>query len=89
LNESTTGNDITIFTVGLGNDAAFGSDLLRYMASVGDDGNRDTNPCSTIVEDAAHKGKTNCGNYYYAAGPEDLAPVFDSIASRIYTKISE
>jgi hypothetical protein len=86
-NEPVTDNGISIFSVGLGDAAAAGSDLLRYMAAVGDDGDRETDPCDKIVE--AVKGKTNCGNYYFAQTANDLYPVFDSIASRIYTKISE
>jgi hypothetical protein len=60
-----------------------GANLLRYMAAVGDDGNRDTDPC------AGKPAKESCGQYYFAEGVKDLKPIFQDIASRIYTKIAE
>jgi Flp pilus assembly protein TadG len=77
------GNDIAIYSVGFGDIAALGEPLLRYMAAVGDDGDRNTDPCVGVP--AKHK----CGQYYFAQNPSDLLPVFQDIASRIYTKISE
>ncbi len=81
------GNDIAIYSVGFGDAVAFntgaGESLLRYMAAVGDDGNRETDPCRGIA--AKHK----CGQYYFAQNPSDLLPAFQDIATRIYTKISE
>ena len=77
------GNDIAIYSVGFGDIAALGEPLLRYMAAVGDDGDRNTDPC---VGAAA---KQSCGQYYFAQNASDLLPVFQDIASRIYTKISE
>ena len=32
--------------------------------------------------------KQSCGQYYYANTADELGPIFDSIASRIYTKIT-
>lgn len=86
------GNDIGIFTIGLGEvvkesggvvTETYGEDLLRYMASVGDDGDRDTDPCDTVAP------KTSCGQYYYAPTGEELLPIFEEIANRIYTRISQ
>jgi hypothetical protein len=88
------GNDIAIYSIGLGNwvgryslwpgsGEAYGEGLLRYMAAVGDDGDRVTDPCAGKSE------KTNCGQYYYAATGDALLPIFENIASRIYTRIAE
>lgn len=87
------GHDIGIFSIGLGDvvktnamgvvTESYGEDLLRYMAAVGDDGDRDTDPCAGI----AHK--TSCGQYYYAPSGDELLPIFEEIASRIYTRISK
>jgi hypothetical protein len=92
VGDEPIGNDIGIFTIGLGEvvkesggvvTESLGEDLLRYMASVGDDGDRLTNPCNTV----AHK--TTCGQYYYAPTGEELLPIFEEIANRIYTRISQ
>ncbi len=90
------GNDIAVYTIGLGAvgsfpwttgvgnpGRAYPEGLLRYMAAVGDDGDRNTDPCAGIPE------KTSCGNYYYAAKGDALRPIFDDIASRIYTRITQ
>ena len=54
------GNDIAIYSVGFGDIAALGEPLLRYMAAVGDDGDRATDPCVGIAS------KHSCGQYYFA-----------------------
>jgi len=84
------GNDIALYTIGLGaagnvipGKGAIGEQLLRYFASVGDDGDRETDPC------AGAPAKTNCGQYYYAPSGDALLPIFENIASRIYTKITQ
>ena len=82
------GNDIAVYTIGLGNGigegaGVVGEDLLRYIASVGDDGDRNTNPCSLSFH------RTDCGNYYYAPTGSALLPIFEDIATRIYTLIVE
>jgi hypothetical protein len=82
--QEARGNDIAIYTVGFGKNAVGGAALLRYMAAVGDDGDRDTDPCSAVADP-----KKSCGQYYFAEAASDLLPVFRDIASRIYTKISE
>ena len=78
------GNDLAIYTIGLGDVAGtIGEDLLRYMASVGDDGDRLTNPC-VLAPDAV-----SCGQYYYAPTGAALLPIFEDIATRIYTRITQ
>jgi len=76
------GNDLAIYTIGLG-DVSAGESLLRYMAAVGDDGDRNTDPCFGVP------AKRSCGQYYYAPTGNALLPIFENIASRIYTRISE
>jgi hypothetical protein len=77
------GYDIAIYSIGFGSLAVKGEPLLRYMAAVGDDGNRLTDPCSSTPS------QKSCGQYYFASTVSDLMAVFQDIASRIYTKISE
>ncbi len=84
--KETLGSDMAIYTIGLGEAAVAGAPLLRYMAAVGDDGNRDTDPCNTI--EFLGFPKKSCGQYYFAQNADELGPIFDSIASRIYTKIT-
>jgi hypothetical protein len=74
------GNDIAIYTIGLAVNSA-GENLLRYIANVGDDGNRENPPTCAA--------NTSCGNYFYATGGDDLRPIFENIASRIYTRIND
>jgi hypothetical protein len=78
------GNNIAIYTIGFGNDALAGAPLLRYMAAVGDDGDRRTDPCLTVTDPTQR-----CGQYYFATDSTALERVFRDIASRIYTKITE
>ncbi len=87
--ERARGSNIAIYSIGLGqtviywgNDAA-GERLLRYMAAVGDDGNRNSDPC------AGEPAGTSCGNYYFAPDPSALTPVFEDIARRIFTRLSQ
>jgi hypothetical protein len=83
------GNDIAIYAVGLSSDVQKGVPLLRYAAAVGDDGNRVTDECLTKTPPYSPLGwQTSCGQYYYAQTGNDLIPIFNSIASRIYTKIT-
>ncbi len=88
-----SGNDIAVYTIGLGKAVGhttvsgagtmYPEGLLRYMAAVGDDGDRNTDPCAGVAE------KLKCGSYYYAAKGNALRPIFDDIASRIYTRITQ
>ena len=75
------GEDMVIYAIGL--DAArAGADILRYMANLGVDGNRDNDAC------AGMDPQDNCGNYYYAPTGAYLDQIFENIASRIFTKLS-
>jgi hypothetical protein len=79
--DEPTGEDMVIYAVAL--DAArAGADILRYMANLGDDGDRSTDMCSGV------SATSNCGNYYYAPTGAYLDQIFENIASRIFTKIS-
>jgi len=75
------GEDIIIYSIGLGA-ASAGEPLLRYMANVGDDGDRANDPC------AGKPPLQSCGNYYYAPDTPYLNQIFENIATRIFTKIS-
>ena len=75
------GENILVYSIGLGA-ASAGEELLRYMAMVGDDGDRTTNECRSTPS------LQPCGNYYYAPRPEYLNQIFENIANRIFTKIS-
>jgi hypothetical protein len=79
------GQNIIIYSVGLGG-AANGEAILRYMANVGDEGSRGNDPCSP--GGVPIPPQTNCGNYYYAPSGAYLNQIFESIAARIFTKIS-
>ena len=84
-NEKPVGNDMAIYSIMFGADMApKGAPLLRYMAAVGDDGDRSTDPCQGVADPTKH-----CGQYYFAGNVTDLQRVFRDIASRIYTKIAE
>jgi hypothetical protein len=89
------GEDIIIYSIGLGPAAAVGSPLLRYMANIGDDGARANDLCLTnpgLPYDPATNPfidpTANCGNYFYSPTGAYLDQVFESIAGRIFTKIS-
>lgn len=82
------GAPITVYAIGLGdtvittiNDRA-GERLLRYMAAVGDDGDRVTDPC------ALASSGVSCGNYYFAPEVSALDAVFQDIAQRIFTRLT-
>lgn len=77
------GNEIAIYSIGLNVDSGVAEQFLRYMAAVGDDGDRSTDPCN------GKPVNTTCGQYYYATTSERLLPIFEDIASRIYTRISQ
>jgi hypothetical protein len=84
------GNEMSIYTIGLGSVGdptsgiyTVGEQLLRYMAAVGDDGDRETDPCQGVP------AQRTCGQYYYAPSGGSLEGIFLDIASRIYTRISE
>jgi hypothetical protein len=94
------GQGAVIFSIGLGDlvidnpcwpgyggscDPDLGERLLRYAAGVGDDGDPVTpgDPCN-----GAATG-TDCGNYYFAPTGAGLLRVFEAIASRIFTRLTQ
>jgi Flp pilus assembly protein TadG len=84
--EPINGNDIAVYSIGLGKAAQpplyAGEIMLRYMANLGDDGSRGNDPCATTAP------QSHCGNYYYAPNASFLSQIFENIADRIYTRIS-
>jgi hypothetical protein len=83
-----------IFAIGLGDNVIDNPDddtvpragefLLRYVASVGDDGDPSTDPyCRPDPGEGV-----SCGNYYFAPQGDALIGVFEDIASRIFTRIT-
>lgn len=79
------GEDMVAYSVGLGA-AQAGASVLRYLANLGDDGDRANDAC--VVEGEPLPATVNCGNYYYAPTGAYLDQIFEAIASRIFTKIS-
>lgn len=78
------GNEMAIYSIRLGSMSQGSPErFLRYMAAVGDDGDRTTDPCALTI--ANH----SCGQYYFAPSGDNLLPIFEDIASRIYTRISQ
>ncbi|MGA9190556.1 MAG: vWA domain-containing protein [Anaerolineales bacterium] len=79
------------FTIGLGDkvindpsDGNAGERLLRQIAAIGDDGDpASPDPCSS-----AGVG-VSCGNYYYSPTGTGLGAVFDDIAKRIFTRLTQ
>ncbi|MBI4926525.1 MAG: VWA domain-containing protein [Anaerolineae bacterium] len=82
------GNDIAIYSIGLGPAVTSGVPLLRYMANVGDDGDRTNDLCVNALGNPLAP-TANCGQYYFAPSGGQLKAIFDDIASRIYTKITQ
>lgn len=86
--EPQIGGNIVIYAIGFGDDIAkpprTGERLLRYMAAVGDDGDRNTDICASQNTPALN----SCGNYYYAPDAGALGPVFEDIASKLYTRLT-
>jgi len=95
---TAAGQGAVVFTIGLG-DQLINDDkcdptaypggcepdqaekLLRYIAAIGDDGDPSTDPCSAVASG------NDCGNYYFSPTGAELLPVFEAIASRIFTRI--
>jgi hypothetical protein len=92
---------IAVYTVGFGPKVISesrgrpdaGEQLLRYIADVGDDGDLETDPCNSadywdLDTNPLNMGE-DCGNYYFAQTASDLEDVFESIASRIFSRITQ
>jgi hypothetical protein len=97
-NEPVGGDEIAIYTIGLGVAAAppdyDGEEMLRYMANIGDDNIR--NPVPDVVADGFPPDpcdgvapQTSCGQYYYAPNATYLTQIFEKIAGSIFTRISQ
>lgn len=86
--ERQIGGNIVIYAIGFGEAVGIppriGENVLRYMAAVGDDGDRNTDAC----RDQAAAPLSSCGNYYYAPDAGSLGPVFEDIASKLYTRLT-
>lgn len=90
------GKAVVAFRSGGAPDA--GDRLLRYAAAVGDDGDASTDLCAGYFPlDTDGDGiptltdgndSYNCGNYYFSEFGSGLNAVFESIASRIFTRIT-
>jgi len=97
---STDGLGAVVFSIGLGNAVIdnqqgveypwFGEQALRYIARVGYDGNpsavSSSDPCWDL-DDVSGRGQ-DCGNYYFSPDGSGLTTVFNSIANRIYTRLT-
>jgi hypothetical protein len=76
-----------------------GDHLLRYISNVGIDGDPNPDPPPPGVRDPCLDVDTpeltvgndsyNCGNYYFAEFGTGLSSVFESIASRIFTRLTQ
>lgn len=97
-NEPVGGEEIAIYTIGLGKAANppnyNGEVLLRYMANIGDDNIR--NPVPNIGGDGippdpcdGASPQASCGQYYYAPDATFLTQIFEKIAGSIFTRISQ
>jgi hypothetical protein len=86
-NEPVAGANLSIYSIGLGlaaNPPEYaGEELLRYMAAVGDDGDRVSNPC------VGEPHRVACGNYYYAPSGSALVVIFEDIAKRVFTRLTK
>jgi hypothetical protein len=97
-----------IFTIGLGesiwnyypdptqnppDDLDVGSRLLRFIASVGTDGdpnNSETasDPCYSVSSGSMIDPTTDCGNYFFTNDGANLGAIFDEIARRVFTRLT-
>ncbi len=102
--EPVGGEEIAIYTIGLGVAAAppdyDGEEMLRYMANIGDDNFRnpipdnlaDTyppDPCDVTVFPVEGAPQHSCGQYYYAPSGAYLTQIFEKIAGSIFTRITQ
>ncbi len=75
-----------------------GDALLKYIANVGLDGDPDPNPAAGNIDPCfgvpappitIGNDSYNCGNYYFSESGTGLSAVFESIASRIFTRLTQ
>jgi len=78
------GTEIAIYSIFLqsGTFSDDGEEMLRYMADIGTSGTRNPTDCATAPQ------QENCGQYYFVSSASQLIPVFEDIASRIFTRIT-
>lgn len=67
-----------------------GDALLRYVSAVGDDGDPETDLCDGVPVATLTLGNDSysCGNYYFSETGTGLNAVFESIASKIFTRLT-
>lgn len=100
--DQASAQQIAVYTIGFGPKVIgassgrpdAGERLLRYIADVGDDGDLQTDPCGSAYYWDPDPVPTptmgdNCGNYYYAPDAASLVDVFEDIASRIFSRITQ
>jgi len=91
-NEPVAGSNVAVYSIGLGlaaNPPDFsGEGFLRYVAAVGDDGDRVTDPCAGVANSSPGIPQP-CGNYYYAPSGGQLIGIFEDIAKRIFTRLTK
>jgi Flp pilus assembly protein TadG len=90
-NEPLRGANVAIYSIGLGLAAQppdfTGERMLRYMAAVGDDGDRVTDPCKN-PDGTDRAPQISCGNYYYSPTGAGLIAIFEDIARQIFTRLT-
>jgi hypothetical protein len=92
------GQNALIFTIGLGDlvvdtnlgDPDAGEQLLRYAAGVGADSSPNPNWPTLGTDDCigVPVGQ-DCGNYFFAPSGAQLIQIFEEIASRIFTRLTQ
>jgi hypothetical protein len=96
------GQNALIFTIGLGpltvetnlGDPDAGEQLMRYVAGVGADARPDPNFPGSLddcngVPPSTPANPRSCGNYYFAPTGAQLIQIFEDIASRIFTRLTQ
>jgi hypothetical protein len=92
------GQNALIFTIGLGDlvlntsygDPDAGEQLLRYVAGVGADGFPNPNYPTAGEDDCLGVASgQSCGNYFFSPSGAQLVQIFEEIASRIFTRITQ
>lgn len=100
--DEPVGQQIVIYAVGLGGGISNGSpsaidnnakitagaSMLRYFAAVGDDGDRVTDLCLDI-SGVPRDVDESCGNYFYAPNTLQLTKIFEAVAEKIFTRITQ
>jgi hypothetical protein len=99
------GQGAVIFAIGLGAEAIdnppcdsgaeclpnAGERLMRYIAAVGDDHDPMTDPCLDPLPPLIGPMPIgqSCGNYFFAPSTNELGTVFEAIAARIFTRLTQ